>query len=190
MDTMMCYFKRFKILNKIGDVTRFVDCVSELNDYLYNNKESIVNSQIRQDLSNNFEKCTNKPGDVKCMLGIWRQYEWVHLCLFCIENKKRVEQLNLSKFCKNRPKVSQDLKLNVWHKRNSNNNHERGVCYCCEEALKFSNMQCGHVLPHCKGGDISLANLEPICKTCNNHMGIMNLDDFKAGLRDTHEDGC
>jgi 5-methylcytosine-specific restriction endonuclease McrA len=30
-----------------------------------------------------------------------------------------------------------------------------------------------------RGGETVLANLEPICRMCNNDMGIENLEDFK-----------
>ena len=37
------------------------------------------------------------------------------------------------------------------------------------------------------GGDTTLANLEPICKMCNNDMGIDDLEEFKQAWYDAHE---
>ena len=54
-----------------------------------------------------------------------------------------------------------------------------GKCYVCENILDYDNMECSHVIAHALGGDISLDNLQPCCKSCNRDMGIMNLYEYK-----------
>ena len=174
MDNMMNHFKQFDILKKIPNVTTFINCVESFNTYLVNNRETIKNNQVLKDLSNNFNKCYSKCPDNPCMLGIWRHYEWVDHCLNIIENNNMdFSQINLGTFSRQRPKISQELKIQVWNKRNDD--ITKGQCYCCEDDIKLSNVECGHVVPHCRGGSATIHNLEPICKKCNNQMGIMNL---------------
>lgn len=183
-DVMMKYFKDFNITKKISNVHLFIKTVQELNDHILDNFENIKNNQIGNDLSSNFDKCLKKSENNKCMLGIWRNFEWVHICLDCIDNNDNPGSINLSKFCKVRSHIPQDLKLDVWNKRNQGKNP--GECYSCEDELAYGNMECGHIVPHCKGGGIELNNLEPICRNCNRQMGIMNLMEYKKNLsRDT-----
>jgi 5-methylcytosine-specific restriction endonuclease McrA len=54
-----------------------------------------------------------------------------------------------------------------------------GKCYVCENTLDYDNMECSHIIAHALGGDISLDNLQPCCKSCNRDMGIMNLYEYK-----------
>ena len=116
-----------------------------------------------------------------CFLGIWRQYEWVELCLYSLENNLSFNDINLSHFCVSRPKIPKKTKNDVWNKRNKNN--LEGKCFCCNEILHYDNMECGHIIPFCKGGDINIENLEPICKNCNRDMGIVNLFEYKKTIK-------
>jgi hypothetical protein len=191
MEDMMNHFNTFDIMSKIRHIDEFIDCVTKLNAYIVAHRAVIQNSQIRNDLSSSFEKCLSKNSTNPCMLGVWRNYEWIDLCLYVIEHSINFSEINMGTFCKLRPKISQDLKITVWNKRNKAKaeNEESGgeiyigQCYCCDDELKFSNMECGHIIPHVKGGGIDIENLEPICKSCNTQMGIMNLHDFKKGLQ-------
>ncbi len=40
-------------------------------------------------------------------------------------------------------------------------------------------MECGHIVAHALGGEITFNNLQPTCKTCNRDMGVMNLNEYK-----------
>jgi hypothetical protein len=179
MNDMMNRFSQFEILKKISNINIFIEYVKKLNKHLVENRDSIQNNQLQSDISIKFEKCFNKCTTNPCMLGIWRQYEWVELVIYGMDNHISASNLNLAKFCKNRPTINANLKLNVWNKRNQIS--ENPTCYCCNDDITFGNMECGHVLPHCKGGSIDLNNLEPVCKKCNRDMGIMNLEDYRKG---------
>ena len=65
----------------------------------------------------------------------------------------------------------------VWLKRNAN--AIEGKCYVCSGAISYDTFECGHITAAFKGGGTTLANLEPICKMCNNDMGIDDLEEFK-----------
>ena len=40
-------------------------------------------------------------------------------------------------------------------------------------------MERGHIVPFAQCGSADLENLEPVCKTCNRDMGVMNLHEYK-----------
>jgi len=41
----------------------------------------------------------------------------------------------------------------------------------CVNIINVTNFQCGHNIPESKGGETNLANLVPICSSCNQSMG-------------------
>ena len=52
-------------------------------------------------------------------------------------------------------------------------------CLCCKMTdITQLTFQCGHIIPECKGGELTLSNLRPICSNCNSSMASMNMDDF------------
>ena len=184
MDDMMSHFNTFSFFKEVNDMKFFIQSVKMLNDFLVHNREQIRKNQIQQDLSANISKCySKKDAKYPCLLGLWRQYEWFDIALD-LYNHNNDEQflkcITLSKYCKTRPTIDLNLKFAVWNKRNKNKLEP--CCYCCEESLIFSNMECGHVIPHCKGGTIELNNLEPICRTCNRKMGVMNLEHYRNSI--------
>lgn len=63
---------------------------------------------------------------------------------------------------------------------------EKGTvpCFCCEDnKITPFNFECGHVVAESKGGPTDVANLRPICSTCNKSMQTKNLFEFKLMLR-------
>jgi len=54
-----------------------------------------------------------------------------------------------------------------------------GKCYVCDKKIDFRDMECGHIVAHALGGEITFNNLQPTCKTCNRDMGVMNLNEYK-----------
>lgn len=71
------------------------------------------------------------------------------------------------------PKKTREL---LWHHYHGNSNY--GVCYACGDLLQKKNFHCSHVIPHCKGGDLSLKNIRTCCQNCNLRCGKKNLYDF------------
>jgi hypothetical protein len=52
-------------------------------------------------------------------------------------------------------------------------------CLCCKMTdITQLTFQCGHIIPECKGGELTLSNLRPICSNCNLSMGTINMNDF------------
>jgi len=184
LDDMMNHFNTFSYFKNIENVDFFIESVKKLNDCLIVNREQIRKNQIQQDLSANITKCySKKDAKYPCMLGLWRQYEWFDIAIDLYNHNNEdgfLNNITLSKYCKTRPVIDLNLKFAVWNKRNKNK--QMPCCYCCEEFLIFSNMECGHVIPHCKGGTIELNNLEPICRSCNRKMGVMNLEHYRTSI--------
>jgi hypothetical protein len=76
--------------------------------------------------------------------------------------------------------IPHKVRKQVWIKRNGNN--MVGKCFCCNESLEFDEFHAGHIIPIFKGGLNTISNLEPICSTCNQNMGIQNLNDYKDNI--------
>jgi 5-methylcytosine-specific restriction endonuclease McrA len=52
-------------------------------------------------------------------------------------------------------------------------------CLCCKMTdITQLTFHCGHIIPECKGGELTLSNLKPICSSCNSSMGTINMNDF------------
>lgn len=151
--------------------------IIEFNKYLNYNYVNIIAYQLSSDHKQRFVKCYEKNNDNPCFLGVWRRFEWIEIIIYLIVKRIRVNEINLDQFSNVRKKIPLILKNNVWKKRNGNS--MEGKCYVCDEMLCYENMECGHIVPHVQKGEITLDNLEPICKMCNRDMGAMNLNDYK-----------
>ena len=58
---------------------------------------------------------------------------------------------------------------------------KKGVstCMCCNiNTIKQMDFICGHIVPECNGGEISVKNLRPICSQCNLSMGSTNMIEY------------
>ncbi len=81
------------------------------------------------------------------------------------KNKKKKETIPIS------------VKNTLWNIYFQNN--LTGTCQCCRhEAISKNNFDCGHILSEKDGGQVSLDNLRPICRSCNSSMGTLNMDVF------------
>ena len=69
------------------------------------------------------------------------------------------------------------VKEAVWRKYNGNKMN--GKCYVCQVKITFTNFEVGHNKPYSKGGEWTVANLRPICRSCNRSMGTMTIEAFK-----------
>ena len=56
-----------------------------------------------------------------------------------------------------------------------------GACFCCKKKLEaLDDWHAGHIVSHANGGKDGVANLRPVCISCNLSMGTENMDEFKA----------
>ena len=184
---VMIYIKKRNVFQRLNDIMLdddllhvFQRSILSINDYLKQNVEVLRKLQFTSDFKRKIEKCYTKNEDNPCFLGIWRQFEWIEIAIYLIKHNVKVNDINLSLFSNERIKIPKTVRNDVWKKRNGN--VMEGVCFVCNNSLIFDNMECGHIVPHVCYGQITVDNLEPICKTCNRDMGIMNLNEYKSIL--------
>ena len=65
---------------------------------------------------------------------------------------------------KNAPVVERIYRKKVYER-------DGGKCYLCRCLVPFGDMHLEHVIPLCKGGEHSYANVRVSCKTCNQKKG-------------------
>lgn len=81
-----------------------------------------------------------------------------------------------------RPYISKTFKDAVWDKY-IGDSIAKALCFCCEKTeIRMTSFVCGHVIAVCKGGELHIDNLRPICSECNLSMGTQNLFEFKVKL--------
>jgi hypothetical protein len=196
---LMEYIKRVNVFERLYSIIEESMCnddddllvvlmgrVIELNNYMIKYSEYIKKLQLTSDFKKKLDKCWNKDTTNPCYLGIWRQFEWLEICIYLIQDNTNVESIDLSQFCNNRAKITKFERYNVWEKRNGK--MMEGCCYVCNNTLLFENMECGHIIPHVYKGTTTIENLEPICKMCNRDMGIMNLNEYKSIINRSQTD--
>lgn len=54
-----------------------------------------------------------------------------------------------------------------------------GPCYCCKRVVSQQDFECGHIVAVARGGLNDLANLKPVCGSCNRSIGARDMDEFK-----------
>lgn len=107
-------------------------------------------------------------------LSVYRCGEWVDI-LIHMHHGYKLESLNhYSATWK--PTISKSLREKVWSKSGCKL-IEQG-CYCCKETISVNDFECGHIEAAALGGLTTLANLEPICRKCNQDMRCMNMLDY------------
>lgn len=75
-------------------------------------------------------------------------------------------------------KIDKNLRQLIWSKW-IGEDVARYKCLCCKSRyISQFDFECGHVEAVAKGGDDSVDNIRPICKSCNNGMKTMNMMDY------------
>ena len=81
----------------------------------------------------------------------------------------------------NRRRRSQQERWEVWDKYIGTDKTE-GPCAVCEDSIRFRDMIVGHDRALDKGGQDTIANVRPLCKRCDDGMGTMSIDEYRAIL--------
>lgn len=154
--------------------------VDSLNKYVKTHLNSAM--QLCPGMKRRIDECEAKAVKAGapriCYLGIWRHFEWLDMCLVSLLTKMPFDQMDMSSFTVTRKKIPAVVRQQVWGKCNGQGEH--GACFVCENVLGYRDMECGHVMAHALGGQDTVDNLMPVCKTCNRDMGIMHMMDYKA----------
>lgn len=76
-------------------------------------------------------------------------------------------------------KVPPQLRRLVWETYMIDSKSAYGPCTVCSNEIHILSFECGHVISHANGGELTLENLRPVCGSCNKSMGKMDLWEYK-----------
>lgn len=165
-----------ELKNRNVTIQEFFNKILQLNSYIQNNIKP--SEQLCPHMKGRLLECEKKAtkNDCNiCFLGIWRRYEWLDITLYLVKHNQIP---NISMFVIERTKIPISIRELVWKKTNTTIS-DVGHCSVCNEELRYSNMECSHIVAKALGGEDYLENLMPCCKSCNRDMGIMNLLEYK-----------
>lgn len=57
-----------------------------------------------------------------------------------------------------------------------------GHCAYCGSVLPYKSMQADHIVPLRRGGEDTLDNMLPACRSCNHYKSSMDLEGFRKSL--------
>lgn len=75
--------------------------------------------------------------------------------------------------------IPQSVRIAVWDTYIGRAVGETNCTVCNTAKISQFNFHCGHIIAERNGGDISIENLRPICKSCNSSMRTTNLEEYK-----------
>ena len=156
----------------------------------YSSKSSLIN-HCRKIHNNTNLKIKNKEDNYyhcqycnKKYMSIQARWKHNQTCTKKAEEIKTVEEptviitppIKSSKY--NKQTIPLAIKRLVWDKY-IGECIGKSKCYCCKltDIVQMS-FHCGHVIAEKNGGSIEIANLRPICQSCNSSMGTKNMDVF------------
>lgn len=162
------------LVNKNITIDILIEEIDNLNNFyklhIKNYKKYIPN------IENYVNKCISKNKEDPLFLGIYKNYEWLDRIIYKITNE--IEYENMEHMPLNyRTKIPKKIREKIW--KDIFNDNMVGNCYVCMENIRFTDFECGHVISVFYGGTNGLNNLKPVCKTCNNDMGTMNMEEYK-----------
>lgn len=114
--------------------------------------------------------------------GLYLSLKNVNFIDYLIGNK---EEIIIKPQKKKKRSIPKKIRIKLWESKFDDS--AKGNCYCCNDNIDKTEFHAGHIISEYEGGDISLENLEPICKSCNSSMGIMNMYEFKNKYYDKIE---
>jgi 5-methylcytosine-specific restriction endonuclease McrA len=76
---------------------------------------------------------------------------------------------------KKKESIPSTVKTDVWDTYIGKEKGE-GECFCCgNKCISQRDFHAGHIVPEVHGGAADVANLRPICPSCNSSMGTQNM---------------
>lgn len=92
--------------------------------------------------------------------------------------KKQISSENeKAAIVRKRPTCPKSLKEALWRQYFGEEYH--GECYVCHAKIALTNFEVGHNEPFKEGGEWTISNLRPLCRTCNRSMGTETVENFK-----------
>ena len=197
-----------------SSVEEFNDHLSTIRDEIVTHGGSDALRKKFQECEKKVQKLTIHPRPPVCFLGMFKNHEWLDMCLhyathnscnghndipmdqegMCKQDSTRLVPKSacwaLLLHCtvgtsssNRRQSIPMAVRRAVWGKWNHHDSNT-GSCYVCDADLKFTDMECGHVVAHVLGGKSDIDNLMPICRVCNRDMGIQNLEAYRSQIKE------
>ena len=76
--------------------------------------------------------------------------------------------------------IPHGIKKEVW--RRYQGNKLEGECYVCEGTICAMSFHAGHLKSEYNGGQVSVDNMRPVCRSCNSKVGVHDMDAYKRAL--------
>ena len=178
LDHIDKHMKDYGIVTKLknNNITAqaFIKEIKALNTFIKQNPKMLRN--VCKNINNVIKKANKKKCNEKLYLRAYNNFDWIEIIILKMEQNITYEGI-YEKVNNKRVKIPQKIRSKVWKKRNG----ERlvGECFVCKSQLLFESFECGHIISVYHNGSTELSNLEPICRTCNSDMSVMNLNEFK-----------
>lgn len=174
MDDLKIQMDTRNIISRIGlNLKDFIILFEELNSFYSTYSENI---KIK-DLQTKIKRCQKSKAEKYLFVGIFRKFEWLEFMVL----KKDSKEFNFDHIpIGYREKITKSTKNLIWS--NYNSSSLKGKCYCCQTDVTYDNFECGHVVSVFEGGKNTEENLRPICSSCNNDMGLENLEEYKIKI--------
>ena len=181
------YMKKHRVAQRLkNDYKTFLRELECLNIYYRQTyMESIVQHTSTTNILKKIVKSKLVQPQNPLFVTLFKHFEWVNRIVHKMETGIGYENM-VHVDSHYRERIKKKLKRAVWSKHFDNS--LIGNCYVCVDSLNYDNFECGHVQSVFYGGKTNLANLEPICKTCNRDMGIQNLEEYKTQIENEFSD--
>ena len=180
-EKLMKYINDQKIAEQVdNNYQKFISEIEELNNYYKQTYTQSMMPHFSNNITKQIIKSKNKQEHNPLFLSVYKNFEWVDRIVYKINNN--IDYPNMTHVSsENRVKIKKNLRKAVWSKHFETS--MIGNCVVCVDEITYDNFQCGHIKSVFYGGETTLSNLEPICGSCNNDMGIMDLYKYKEQLR-------
>lgn len=179
-ELMLQYINTHKIAEKLDyNHKLFIQEVELLNRFYLETYSTTLVHHSRNILPI-LDKARKKQSTSPFVLPIFKKFEWIDRIVYKILDNVHYEKMN--HICSStRIKIKKKLRKEVWTSQFENN--FIGFCNVCCEQIDYDNFQCGHIISVFYNGKTTLSNLVPICSSCNQDMGIKNLETYKKELQ-------
>ena len=158
---------------------KFIEEIKVLNIFYLQGHDFYLKPYFNTNLNKQISNAKEKQKENIFILGIFKNFEWVHRIVEKIS--KNIEYENMNHLPLNfREKIKKNTRRQVWNKYFTGS--LIGNCFTCCNEIDYDSFECGHVKALFYGGLTNVSNMEPICGQCNREMGVKNLYEFKKEL--------
>ena len=175
IERMKKYMDDHNIVRKTGiTYEEFVDHMVELNVFYSLHWKKYIKPHLKN-AEVYIKRIEDKLCSSKCYLGLYKNFEWIDRIVY--KYKEGVSYENMDHVLSNkRVKIPRKIRKKLW--KTYFKKSIEGECYVCKEEIDFDNFECGHIKSVFFGGNNKLDNLRPLCRICNNDMGINDMNEY------------